>query len=106
VSVEYRKAPEFPWPAGPADALAVAGGSSITPEPSSEATVIIGGESAGEYLTAAVALRSAKSSCDQRVDGVNLKFGVYDFGLSPSQRDNAAHDGFDVLSPQADAIDR
>ena len=51
VSVEYRKAPEFPWPAGPDDGLAVArwlvehAGSELGAE-----RLLIGGESAGAYL--------------------------------------------------------
>ena len=88
VSVEYRKAPEFPWPAGPDDALAVArwlvdhAGAEFGSE-----RLLIGGESAGAYLTAAVALRIRDElGAIDRVDGLNLTFGVYDWGRSPSQR--------------------
>jgi acetyl esterase len=103
VSVEYRKAPEFPFPAGPDDGFAVArwlvehAGTELGSE-----RLIIGGESAGAYLTAAVALRVRDElNAIDRVDGLNLTFGVYDWGRSPSQRGRRAHDGFDVLSPEA-----
>jgi acetyl esterase len=103
VSVEYRKAPEFPWPAGPDDALAVArwlvdrAGAEFGSE-----RLLIGGESAGAYLSVAAALRIRDElGAIDWVDGLNLTFGVYDFGRSPSQRGQRAHDGFDVLSPQA-----
>jgi acetyl esterase/lipase len=103
VSVEYRKAPEFPFPAGPDDGFAVArwliehAGAELGSE-----RLLIGGESAGAYLTAAVALRVRDElGAIDRVDGMNLTFGVYDWGRSPSQRGRRAHDGFDVLSPEA-----
>jgi len=103
VSVEYRKAPEFPWPAGPDDALAVArwlvdhAGAELGSE-----RLLIGGESAGAYLTAAVALRIRDElGAIDRVDGLNLTFGIYDFGRTPSLRGQRAHAGFDVLSPQS-----
>ena len=103
VSVEYRKAPEFPFPAGPDDGFAVArwliahAGAELGSE-----RLLIGGESAGAYLTAAVALRVRDElGAIDRVDGLNLTFGVYDWGRSPSQRGRRAHDGFDVLSPEA-----
>jgi acetyl esterase len=106
VSVEYRKAPEFPWPAGPDDALAVArwlvdhAGAEFGSE-----RLLIGGESAGAYLTAAVALRIRDElGAIDRVDGLNLTFGIYDFGRTPSLRGQRAHDGFDVLSPQAGVL--
>ena len=58
VSVEYRQAPEFPWPAGPDDGEAVARAllDGVGAELGSE-RLLIGGESAGGYMTAAVALR-------------------------------------------------
>jgi acetyl esterase/lipase len=103
VSVEYRKAPEFPFPAGPDAGFAVArwlvehAGTELGSE-----RLIIGGESAGAYLTAAVALRVRDElNAIDRVDGLNLTFGVYDWGRSPSQRGRRAHHGFDVLSPEA-----
>jgi acetyl esterase len=103
VSVEYRKAPEFPWPAGPDDGLAVArwlvehAGSELGAE-----RLLVGGESAGAYLAAAVALRVRDElGAIDRVDGLNLTFGIYDWGRTPSQRGMRAHDGFDVLSPEA-----
>jgi acetyl esterase/lipase len=59
VSVEYRKAPEFPWPAGPDDGVAVASQLLATAEQEfGSARLLIGGESAGAYMTAAVALRA------------------------------------------------
>jgi acetyl esterase len=102
VSVDYRKAPEFPWPAGPDDGLAVArwllehAGSELGAE-----RLLIGGESAGAYLAALVALR-VRDELDaiDHVDGLNLTYGVYDWGRTPSQRGQRANDGFDILSPE------
>jgi len=100
VSVEYRKAPEFPWPAGPDDGLAVArellgtGAAEFGTD-----RLLIGGESAGGYMTAAVALRVRDElGAIDRIDGLNMVFGILDFGRSPSQRGMRPTDEFDVLS--------
>ena len=100
VSVDYRKAPEFPWPAGPDDGVAVA--RELLEKGEAEfgsSRVLIGGESAGGYMTAAVALRVRDElGAIDRVDGLNLTFGVFDWSRSPSQRGQRPTDEFDVLS--------
>lgn len=106
VSAGYRKAPEHPYPAGPDDAFAVAAW--LVEHAASEfgtARIVIGGESAGGYLTAQVALRLRDSlaAAFTRVIGLNLVFGVYDWGRTPSQRGMRPHDGPDLLDP--DGID-
>ena len=100
VSVDYRKAPEFPWPAGPGDGVAVARALLEKGEPEfGSDRLLIGGESAGGYMTAAVALR-VRDELDaiDRVDGLVLTFGVYDWGRTPSQRGMRPTDAFDVLA--------
>ena len=101
VSVGYRKAPEHPWPAGPDDGVAVARWLLDHAEQEfGTARMLIGGESAGAYMAAAVALRVRDElHTIDRVDGLNLVFGVYDWGRSPSQRGARPHGGFDVLTP-------
>jgi len=100
VSVDYRKAPEFPWPAGPDDGVAVA--RELLEKGEAEfgsSRMLIGGESAGGYMTAAVALRVRDElGAIDRVDGLNLTFGVFDWSRSPSQRGQRPTDEFDVLS--------
>ena len=101
VSVDYRLGPEHPWPAGPDDGVAVAewllakGGDEFGSD-----RLIVGGESAGGYMTAAVVLRIRDDlgAIDQ-VDGANIVFGVHDWGRSPSQRGIRPHDGPDILDP-------
>ncbi len=100
VSVEYRKAPEFPWPAGPDDGAAVARAllDGVAAELGSE-RLLIGGESAGGYMAAAVALRVREMGAIDRVDGLNLTYGVHDWGGNPSQHGVRVTEGPDVLSP-------
>ena len=102
VSVDYRLAPEHPFPAGPDDCLAVA--SWILEQGESElgaSRMVIGGESAGGYLAALVPLR-IRDELDaiDRVAGLNIVFGVHDWGRSPSQRGIRPHDGPDLLDPE------
>jgi acetyl esterase len=102
VSVDYRLAPEHPFPAGPDDGVAVAGWLlDHAEEEFGSGRLLTGGESAGGYMAAAVLLR-IRDELDavDRVDGANLVFGVYDWGRSPSQRGLRPHDGPDLLDPE------
>ena len=101
VSVDYRLAPEHPWPAGPDDGVAVAAWLLEHAEAEfGSGRLILGGESAGGYMAAAVALR-IRDELDaiDRVIGLELVFGVHDWGRSPSQRGLRPHRGPDLLEP-------
>jgi acetyl esterase/lipase len=103
VSADYRKAPEHPYPAAPDDGVSVA--SWLLEHAETEfgsGRLLVGGESAGAYMTAIVALR-VRDELDalDRVQGLNLIFGVYDWSRTASQRGMRAHDGFDVLRPDS-----
>jgi acetyl esterase len=102
VSVDYRLAPEHPYPAGPDDGVAVARW--LLEHAASEYgtdRIVIGGESAGGYMAAAVLLRLRDvPGALERVLGVNLVFGVFDWGRSPSQRGVRPVEGPDMLTPE------
>jgi len=87
VSVEYRLAPEHPYPAGPDDcetaALWLA--RNATAEFGSD-LLTIGGESAGGHLSAATLLRMRDRHGFTGFRGANLVYGVYDMSMTPSQR--------------------
>jgi acetyl esterase/lipase len=103
VSADYRKAPEHPYPAGPDDAFAVAAWLMEHAEAEfGTGRIVMGGESAGAYLTAHVALRLRDTTASglRPVAGLNLVFGSYDWGHTPSQRGMRPHDGPDVLDPE------
>ena len=101
VSVDYRLAPEHPYPAGPDDCFAVAQWLvEHGEEELGSARIVVGGESAGGYLAALVPLRMRDElDAIDRVLGCNLVFGVHDWGGSPSQRGLRPHGGPDVLDP-------
>lgn len=101
VSVDYRLAPEHPHPAGPDDGVAVAEWLlAHAAEEFGSDRLLIGGESAGGYMSAIVLLRIRDElQAADRVAGVNLVFGVYDWGRSPSQRGIRPVDAIDLLDP-------
>jgi acetyl esterase/lipase len=87
VSVEYRLAPENPYPAGPNDCEAAAlwlarhgrdqfGTDALT----------IGGESAGGHLAAVTLLRMRNRHGYTGFRGANLVYGAFDLAMTPSQR--------------------
>lgn len=87
VSVEYRLAPEHPYPAGPDDCEAAA--CWLVENAQDEfgtATLAIGGESAGAHLSAATLLRMRDRHGDTGFAAANLVFGCYDLRLTPSVR--------------------
>ncbi len=88
VSVDYRLAPEHPYPAGPDDCEAAAVWllAHAKREFGSE-RLVIGGGSAGGNLAAATLLRIRdRHQSAQRFLAANLVFGVYDVSGTPSQR--------------------
>jgi acetyl esterase/lipase len=102
VSVDYRLAPEHPHPAGPDDGIAVAAWLLDHAEAEwGSDRLLIGGESAGGYMTAAVTLRVRDElHAIERVLGANMVFGWFDWGFTPSQRGMRATDGPDLLDPE------
>ena len=87
VSVDYRLAPENPYPAGPDDCEAAAlwlienaAGEFGTEK------LVIGGESAGANLTASVLVRLRERHGFTGFRAANFLYGVFDLGHTPSVR--------------------
>ena len=87
VSVEYRLAPEHPYPAPNDDCEAVASWlAQRAVDEFGTATLTIGGGSAGAHLAVTTMLRMRDRHAFNGFAGANLLFGVYDLGMTPSQR--------------------
>tara|TARA_X000000368_G_scaffold61229_1_gene43161 strand:- start:9952 stop:10911 length:960 start_codon:yes stop_codon:yes gene_type:complete len=105
ISIDYRLAPENPFPAALNDSYSVSKWLvSNASEEFGTRSIIIGGESAGAYL-ALMTLIEARDSSDanetQEFIGANLTFGIYDWSGTPSQLGSRpSPNDFDVLSPE------
>jgi acetyl esterase len=85
VSVEYRLAPEHPYPAGPDDCEAAA--LWLAKQAQAEFgtdRLVIGGESAGANLAAVTLIRMRDRHGFTGFRGANLTFGVFDLSMTPS----------------------
>ena len=87
VSVEYRLAPEHPYPAGPDDCESAAlwlvqnGATEFGTD-----LLTIGGESAGGHLAAVTILRMRDRHGFAGFRAANLVYGAFDLAMTPSQR--------------------
>lgn len=86
ISVEYRLAPENPYPAGPDDCEAAALWVADNIRDFGGDKLAIGGESAGAHLSALTILRLRDKHGRTPFHAANLVFGVFDLGMSPSAR--------------------
>jgi len=87
VSVDYRLAPENPYPAGADDCEAAAVWliENMNKEFNTD-KIIIGGESAGANLAVVTLLRMRDKHGFIDFSGANLVYGVYDQSMTPSAR--------------------
>jgi acetyl esterase/lipase len=87
VAVEYRLAPEHPYPAGPDDCETAAAWLVQNGKKEFGTGVLtIGGESAGGHLTAVTILRMRDRHGYTGFRGANIVYGAFDLSMTPSQR--------------------
>lgn len=85
VSVEYRLAPENPWPACVEDCAAAARWllDAVAVRFGTD-KIVIGGESAGAHLAATTLLTMAAEEKLDRFAGALMTYGAYDLAMTPS----------------------
>jgi acetyl esterase/lipase len=108
VSVDYRLAPEHPFPAGSDDCLSVAHW--LVEHAADEFgtdRLVVGGESAGGYFAALTLLR-VRDELDaiDRFTGANLVMGLYDLGGTPATHGQRPSAVPDILSLESFAVVR
>jgi acetyl esterase len=86
MSVEYRLAPEHPYPAGPDDCEAAALWAAKHVRDFGGEALATGGESAGAHLSALTMLRLRDLHGQTPFRAANLVFGVFDLSMTPSAR--------------------
>jgi acetyl esterase len=87
VSVEYRLAPESPYPAAPEDCESAALWLAKNAQAEFGSDVLaIGGESAGATLSAVTLLRMRDRHGFTGFRAANLVYGAYDLSMTPSQK--------------------
>jgi acetyl esterase len=92
VSVEYRLAPENPYPAAPDDCEAAALWLAKNAQAEFGSGVLaIGGESAGGNLAAVTLLRMRDRHGFTGFRAANLVYGAYDLSMTPSQKQFGNH---------------
>ncbi len=87
ISVDYRLAPEHPYPAPLDDCEAAAAW--VVKNSRSEFgvdNIVVGGESAGGHLSATTVLRMRDRHGYTGFKAANLVYGVFDLAMTPSQR--------------------
>jgi acetyl esterase len=118
VSVEYRLAPEHPYPAAPDDCAAAARW--LVDRAAAEfgtERLLIGGESAGAHLSVATLLRLRdRDGITGGFRAAHLLFGPYDLSMTPSQRSfgsrrllsntDTLRVSYDLFTPGLDAEQR
>jgi acetyl esterase/lipase len=107
ISVDYRLAPEHPYPAAPDDCEAAACWLlEHAREEYGADRFLIAGESAGAHLAAVTLLRMRdKHDAADRFIGANLVFGAYDLSRTPSQHGVGIAPGTDILDGTGFPID-
>lgn len=87
VSVDYRLAPEHPYPAAPDDCESAAAWLAANARSEFGTDILtIGGESAGGHLAAVTVLRMRDRYGYTGFRGANFVYGVFDLSMTPSQR--------------------
>jgi acetyl esterase/lipase len=103
VSVDYRLAPEQPFPEGSDDCMAVARWLVEHAESAfGTSRLLIGGESAGGYYAVSTLVQVRDKLGQDAVDrflAANVIFGVFDISRTPSQRGVRVTEGRDMLDP-------